>query len=572
MTSSDSFQIRTESDGSSVMDVFVDGFSLLRGPITNKGTAFTAEERIALRLEGLLPPAVQSLSDQVVHAYAGYRDAPTDIAKYQFLRALQDRQETLFFALLREHLEEMLPIVYTPTVGEAVRRFHALYQSPRGLSLSTQNIGRAEAAVLSHPFEDVRMIVATDSSAILGIGDQGYGGLAICIGKLALYTAGGGVAPWHTMPAVLDVGTERADLVDDVHYLGVREKRLRGDAYFAFLDAFVSAVRQRFPRAVLQWEDLAKDTAFAVLDRFRKVLPSFNDDIQGTGAVALAGVLNACRLRGERLQDQRIIVHGAGAGGIGVAWAIVQGLIRDGLDATAATSRVFVLDSKGLLTTSRAMEGYKRPFAQPPDGVADWRTRGEVPTLLETIENAKATVLLGLSGQPGAFDEDVAVAMAKNTARPVIFPLSNPTSSAEARPEDLIAWTNGEAIVATGSPFAPVSLGHRTFVIGQGNNAFVFPGLGLGAIVSRANEITDGMVLCASYALAEYSAERHGGGDSVYPPVSELAEVSRYVAARVARVASEEGVAEAPVATREEAEDRVRAAFWDAQYLPTVRR
>jgi malate dehydrogenase (oxaloacetate-decarboxylating) len=563
------FSIERDANGQKIMKVFVDGVALLRLPLINKGTGFTEEERVALGLDGLLPPIVNGLPQQVERVMLGYRDQPTDLAKYQYLRALQDRHETLFYATLVGHLEEMLPIVYTPTVGDAVKKFHLLYQTPRGLSLSARNIGRARQAIGNYPFEDVRMIVATDSSAILGIGDQGYGGLAISIGKLALYTAGGGVAPVHTMPVLLDVGTERTDLRSDPLYLGVRERRLRGDEYLAFLDKFVDAVKDRWPRAVIQWEDLSKDTAFTVLERFRKVTPSFNDDIQGTGAVTLAGVLSACRLRGERMRDQRVVIHGAGAGGAGVALAILRGMIADGASQAEARARIYVLDSKGLLTEDREMEDYKRIFAHPRAALATWPSAGGAPDLLETVREARATVLLGLSGQARAFERPVVEAMAKNTARPVVFALSNPTSSAEAIPEDILAWTNGAALVATGSPFAPVTIGDRTIAIGQGNNAFIFPGLGFGAILSGAREITDGMVLDAAHALVDFTKEHYP--NEVFPPVSELQRVSKLVAERVYLRAMKDAVATAPVRTAREVHAYIEERFYVPEYLPVVR-
>ncbi|HEY2749077.1 MAG TPA: NAD-dependent malic enzyme, partial [Polyangia bacterium] len=520
----DYFDVKHDEHGREYLEVYLDGIALLRLVLTNKGTAFTPDERVALGLDGMLPPQVNSIEQQLERVYAGFRREASPLAKYQYLRALQERNEILFYTLLERHLTEMLPIVYTPTVGEAVQQFNFLYQSARGLSLSPLNIDRAERAIKNYTWNDVRMIVATDASAILGIGDQGYGGLAIPIGKLALYTVGGGVSPFHTLPVALDVGTDRTDLISDPFYLGVRQRRLRGEAYFDFLDKFVKAVKGRYPRAVIQWEDLAKDAAFAVLERYRKMLPSFNDDIQGTGAVALAGLINACQLRGERLRDQRAVVYGAGAGGCGVAWAIRQGMMRDGLDANEAQRRVLVLDSKGLLTSNRSMEPYKKSFAQDPAVVAGWKLVGAVPSLLETIENAKPTALLGLSGQPRAFNEPVVQAMlaANDKARPIIFPLSNPTSSCEALPEELIEWTEGRAIVATGSPFAPVQYRGKTYTVGQGNNAFVFPGLGFGAILSEAREITDGMVLAAAYALSDYVAGNCLPKGEIYPAVDEL--------------------------------------------------
>lgn len=564
------FDLKEDEHGRKYMEVYLDGIALLRLVLSNKGTAFSYEERVALRLDGLLPPQYNTLDQQIDRVYEGFLQAPTDIDKYQYLRAVQERQEILFYALLERHLEEMLPIVYTPTVGAAVQQFSALYQNPRGLSFSPLNIDRAEPTLESYPMEDVRMIVATDSSAILGIGDQGYGGLAIPIGKMALYTVAGGVSPFHTMPVALDVGTERMDLINDANYLGVRQKRLRGDDYYRFLDRFVEAVWSRWPDAVIQWEDLSKRAAFEVLERYRDRGPSFNDDIQGTGAVALAGILAACHLRKEKLSDETFVIHGAGAGGIGVAWAIREGLVRAGMSREEATKRVFVLDSRGLLTKDREMEDYKAVFAHDPATLSDWEFEGDAPDLIETIKNAKATVLLGLSGRPDAFDEAVVKQMAENHKWPIIFPLSNPTSSAEAKPVDIFRWTDGQAIVATGSPFEPVMMGGVTHPIGQGNNAFIFPGLGFGAILSDARKITDGMVLEAAQALADYSIEKYVDGGLIYPPVSDLQETSIRVATRVVRQAIEDGVA-----TRDnipaDIESFVRERFWHPSYLPFVR-
>ncbi|MBT8479400.1 MAG: NAD-dependent malic enzyme, partial [Gemmatimonadetes bacterium] len=531
------FDIKRDSEGRKYVEVYLDGIALLRLVMTNKGTAFTHDERIALGLDGLLPPQVNAMEQQIDRVYRGFQREPDPLAKYQYLRALQERIEILYYALLEQHLEEMLPIIYTPTVGQAVQEFSARYQSPRGLSFSPINIDRADRVVDSYPWNDVRMIVATDSSAILGLGDQGYGGLAIAIGKLAIYTVGGGVSPFQTSPVKLDVGTDRLDLINDPFYLGVRQRRLRGDAYLDFLDKFVDAVLRRWPKTVIQWEDLSKDVAFTVLERYRDRLPSFNDDIQGTGAVALAGVISACRLKKESLKEQRFVIHGAGAGGVGVAWAITEGLKREGLSPDEARARVFVLDSRGLLLEGRSMDAYKQPYAQSPDRVADWRFAGPVPNLMEVIENASITALIGLSGQAGAFNQPVVEAVGRNTAQPIVFPLSNPTSIAEALPEDVFKWTEGRAIVATGSPFEDVTYGGKTFAIGQGNNAFIFPGLGFGSVLSEATRISDAMVLESAYALADYTAAHHLAAGKVYPPIRELQEVSIRVASRVIQTA-----------------------------------
>jgi len=565
------FDIKKDSQGNEYMEVYLEGIALLRLVLSNKGTSFTMEERVELGLDGLLPPQVNTLEQQVDRVYKGYLRVSDPLGKYQYLRAVQERSEILFYALLSAHLEEMLPIVYTPTVGQAVQEYSYIYQNPRGLSFSPLNIDRAHTVVKSYPWYDVRMIVATDSSAILGLGDQGYGGLAIAIGKLALYTVGGGVSPFHTCPVKLDVGTDRLDLINDPTYLGVRQRRMRGETYFAFVDKFVQAVHERWPNVVIQWEDLSKEVAFKVLERYRHKVPSFNDDIQGTGAVALAGVLSACRLKGESPADQKIVVFGAGAGGIGVAWALVEGLVREGLSRAEAHNRVFVLDSKGLLVEGRAMDVHKQAFAQSEDSISDWRIAGPIPTTLEVIQNTSATVLLGLSGQTGAFNQPIVTAMCQNTVRPVIFALSNPTSVCEALPEDIVKWSDGRAIVATGSPFPDVNYKGSMYSIGQGNNAFIFPGLGFAAILSKCREITDNMVLEAAYALADYTAAKHLDAGLVYPPIRELQEVSVRVAVRVIRCALKDGVTGNTTLEGRDLDAYVRSRFFKPRYLPFVR-
>ncbi len=565
------FDIKKDSQGQEYMEVYLEGIALLRLVLSNKGTSFTIDERVELGLDGLLPPQVNTLEQQVDRVYRGYLRVADPLSKYQYLRAVQERSEILFYALLERHLEEMLPIVYTPTVGQAVQEYSYIYQNPRGLSFSPLNIDRAETVVKSYPWYDVRMIVATDSSAILGLGDQGYGGLAIAIGKLALYTVGGGVSPFHTCPVKLDVGTDRLDLINDPTYLGVRQRRMRGQSYLTFMDKFVQAVHERWPRAIIQWEDLSKEVAFEMLERYRHRVASFNDDIQGTGAVALAGIVSACRLKGEPLAEQRFVVFGAGAGGIGVAWAIVEGLVREGLSREEAHTHVFVLDSKGLLIEGRAMDPYKQRFAQSTARISGWQVAGPVPTVLEVIQNASATVLLGLSGQTGAFNQPIVAAVGQNTLRPIVFALSNPTSVCEALPEDIVKWSDGRAIVATGSPFPDVNYKGTVYSVGQGNNAFIFPGLGFASILSECREITDNMVLEAAYALSDYTAAKHLEAGRVYPPTRELQEVTVRVAVRVIRCALNDGVAEKTTLEGRDLDAYVRSRFWKARYLPFVR-
>ena len=567
------FAYKRDPAGGEYLEVYLRGNPLLRMAATNKGTAFTQRERLELGLEGMLPPSVCSLEQQVARLYRGYCRQSDDIAKYQYLRAMQERSEVRFYAMLQQHLEEMMPIVYTPTVGKAVQQYSDLYQAPRGITVSSQNIERIDQILADYPLCNVRMIVATDSSAILGIGDQGHGGLAICIGKLALYTAGAGVSPFHTMPVNFDVGTDRKELLEDPDYLGVHEPRLKGDDYFGLLDRFVAAVKQRWPKAIIQWEDFAKDVAFKVLERYRGRIASFNDDIQGTGAVTLAGLIAACRTKGESLADQRIVVVGAGAGGVGVAKAIQDGLVYEGLSREQARRQMFVLDAAGLVVEGVSAQGYQLAVSQFVATYADWSLQGEIPSLLEVVEQARPTILLGLTGVAGLFKEPLVRRMAANTDRPIIFPLSNPTANSEAIPQDLIAWSDGRAIVATGSPFADVEYLGQRYPVGQGNNAFVFPGIGFAAVVGRCRCISDAMIIESAFALAAYTERHYASRGLIFPPINDLREVSVSVAARVLAVALQDGSADRPDLVDLDPAglaEYVRSRMWDPVYLPYV--
>lgn len=565
------FSYKRDSDGKGYLEVNLRGNALLRMAATNKGTAFSERERLELGLEGMLPPQVCSLEQQVARLYRGFVRQTDDIAKYQYLRAMQERSEVRFYAMLAQHLEEMMPIVYTPTVGKAVQQYSDLYQAPRGITVSSKNIDHIDRILDDYPLHDVRMIVATDASAILGIGDQGHGGLAICIGKLALYTAGAGVSPFHTMPVNFDVGTDRRELLEDPDYLGIHEPRLRGEAYFDLVDRFVDAVMRRWPKAIVQWEDFAKDVAFKVLERYRDRIASFNDDIQGTGAVTLAGLIGACKLKGEALTGQIIVVVGAGAGGVGVAKAIQEGLVHEGLSREQARRQMFVIDVGGLVVEGVSAQGYQLPVSQFADTYAGWSIAGEVPTLWEVIEQARPTVLLGLTGVSGLFSEPIVRRMAGNTERPIIFPLSNPTANCEAIPQDLIAWSDGRAIVATGSPFDDVEFDGRRHPVGQGNNAFVFPGIGFAAILGRCRRISDAMIIESAFALAGYTERHYLSRERIFPPINDLQEVSVEVAARVLAVALQEGSAR-----RDDLDSGdpahlaafVRSRMWRPEYLP----
>jgi len=566
---SDYFDYKIDNNGQTYVQVNRRGVALLRLPETNKGTAFTEQERIDLQLEGFLPPQVVDIEIQIDRLYGNFSKQPNDISKYQFLRAVQERSEVLFYALLERYLVEMMPFVYTPTIGQAVQQFSHLYTTSRGLTLSVKSIDRVQQILENHHWHDVRMLVVTDSSAILGIGDQGMGGLAICIGKLALYTVGGGLCPFRTLPVNLDVGTNREDLLNDRHYLGIHENRLLDERYFNFVDQFVDAVQKKWPKAIIQWEDFAKDVAFAVLERYRDRIPSFNDDIQGTGAVVLAGLLSACRKKGETIDQQRVVVAGAGAGGVGVAKAIQEGMVQAGLSREQARRQMFVLDIHGLVVEGITPDAYKLPVAQFRESYQDWAITGQLPELIDVVRNAKPTVLVGLSGVEGLFTEEMIKIMAQDTQQPIIFPLSNPTANCEAVPKDIIDWTEGRAIVSTGSPFNDVNYQGQTYAVGQGNNAFIFPGLGFAAVLGECSRISDAMIIESGYALADYTAEHYLASGLIYPPMADLQKVSRVIALRVLAKALEDGSATVSL-DGVDLETYIANNIWKAEYLPFV--
>jgi len=486
-----------------------------------------------------LPPHISTIEEQIQRIRENFDCLNTPLQKHIQLRALQERNETLFYAFVLAYIEEVMPIIYTPTVGQAVEEYSHIFRFPRGLYLSPTTVNRLTETLQA--FRDVALIVVTDSEGILGIGDQGIGGMGIPIGKLSLYTAGAGIHPVRCLPVTLDVGTNNEALLNDPLYLGIRQKRLRGDAYFAFIDTFVQQVKQSLPQALIQWEDFSKQNAFSILDCYRESVLSFNDDIQGTGAMALAGVLTALKMAGQQLRQQVFVVYGTGAGGAGIARQIRAGLMKEGLTEAEATARIFSLDSRGLITTGReGVEPYKETLAHDPNSISHWRLeRPNRIGLLDTVVNAKATVLIGTSGQPNSFTGAVVKAMLTNTPRPVIFPLSNPTSKTEAQPIDLYRWTDGKAIVATGSPFAPVEHNGKQHRIGQGNNAFIFPGIGLGTLAVRAKQVTDAM--CTAAAMALHRATT--GHDAVFPPIRQFREIAHIVAVAVAEEAIASGVA-----------------------------
>jgi len=555
-----------------VVEIDTDGMELLHNPILNKGSAFSTDERKLFRIEGYLPPAVSTLDMQVERRYEGFSDKDSDLEKYIYLRSLQDRNETLFYALLLKHLGEMIPIVYTPTVGLACQMFSHIFRFTRGVFLSPDNISNIDEIFHSLPYRNIEMIVATDSEGILGLGDQGVGGMGIPVGKLSLYTGGAGIHPANCLPVTLDVGTDNEELLKDPLYLGVRRNRIRGGEYLSFVDRFVQGVKKNFPNAVLQWEDFSKQNAFTLLDKYRDDVPSFNDDIQGTGAVVLAGIRGAVRVAGTDLTDQIFAILGAGAGGIGVARQIHRGLVADGLTPEEARNRIYVLDSRGVVYEGRkGVDEYKKEFSREAEFAQGWSLESsDQISLLDLTRNDGITVLIGLSGVAGSFSEDVVKAMAGNTERPVIFPLSNPTAFTEAAPEDIYRWTDGKAIVATGSPFPDVKFGKKTFTVGQGNNVFIFPGVGLGALTVGASVITDDMITAAARRLSEIIPQDHLDINCVYPHPQELREVCIEIAVAVAGMAIQQGVAQKPV-DQAKLEECVRSRMWVPEYAKYTR-
>ena len=540
------------------------GMPLLQSPAWNKGTAFTAAERTRLGLHGLLPHQIETIDDQLVRAYEAYLAKRTPLGRHIQLRALQDTNEILFYRLLLAHIEEMLPIVYTPVVAEACQQFSHIYRRPRGLFIPYDMRDSIPALLRNRPNPDVDVVVVTDGERILGIGDQGVGGLGIPIGKLTLYTLIGGVPPARTLPIVLDVGTNNEELLKDPQYFGCRQKRVSGEAYFAFVDRFVEAVEQELPGTLLQWEDFATPNARPLLNRYRDSLLTFNDDIQGTAAVALGALLAATHVARRSLREQTIVFLGAGSAAIGVADTLRAAMVADGLSDAEARRRFWVVDVEGLLVETRdGLTPEQRVYARAAEDAAGLpRTHGGAIGLSDVIAGVEATALVGLSTAAGAFTEAIVRAMAAKTPRPVIFPLSNPTARAEARPEDLIRWTEGRALVATGSPCPPAVLGGRAWIISQCNNVFIFPAVGLGVAAAGARRVSDGMLLAAARRLAELSPALTDPAASLLPPLGELRSVAVEVACAVAEAAVREGLAPAA------APEKLRASVVARQWFP----
>jgi len=543
------------------------GRAVLSSPMLNRGTAFTLAEREALGLTGLLPDGVSTIEGQLRRVYAQYQRQPDDLAKNLFLGHVRDRNEVLFYRLLCENIEEMLPIVYTPTVGTAIERYSLEYGRPRGVYLSADHPDQVETAFRNYGLgpDEVDLIVATDSEGILGIGDWGVGGIAISAGKLAVYVAAAGLHPRSVIPVVLDAGTDNQGLLAEDVYVGARHPRVRGERYDRLIDAYVSAATKLFPNAMLHWEDFGAANAHRILVKYAGTHCTFNDDIQGTAAVVLAAALSATRAAGTAMRDQTVVIHGAGTAGIGIADSLRQVMIEEGLSPDQATARFYALGSKGLLTSDYpgTLRDFQVPYARPAAEVGGWRhdEAGRIG-LAEVVTRSRPTMLIGTSTQPGAFTEAIVTEMAAHVARPVIMPLSNPTSHSEAQAADLIAWTGGRALIATGSPFPPVDHDGVRHEVAQANNALIFPGLGLGVTVSRARRVSDGMLAAAASALAGLS-DAAAPGAAVLPPVTSLREVSAAVAEAVARAARAEGLSSVPL---DDLPERVRQAMWQPAY------
>ncbi|MGQ9853625.1 MAG: NAD-dependent malic enzyme [Candidatus Oleimicrobiaceae bacterium] len=553
--------------GEEYVEVPFKGHRLVEHPMYNKGTAFTQQEREALDLAGLLPELVATLELQCQRAYESFSAKPNNLEKYIYLISLQDRNETLFYRLLLDHLEEMLPIVYTPTVGEACLQFSHIFRRPRGLYVTANNVHKIDKVLANVPFSNVSLIVATDGERILGLGDQGAGGMGIPIGKSSLYVAAGGLHPAFCLPVLIDVGTNNEEALRDPLYIGLRQRRLTGEKYDAVIEQFVVGVRRTFPNALLQWEDFGKHNAFRLLERYRERICSFDDDIQGTGAVAMAVLLAAMRIKKERLCDQRFVILGQGQAGIGIARQIHTGLMEEGLSDAEAKALIFGLDKDGLLVEGMQVSDEQREWVKPRAAVADWQLSDPSRIgLLDTVRNAKATVLIGATGQAGVFDEAVLRQMSDNCQLPIILPLSNPTSKSECTPELAFQVTGGRCLCATGSPFPPIVVNGQKWVISQCNNLYVFPGMGLGALVAGTPKVTDQMFMAASRALADMLTQEQLSTGQMLPAISDIRQVSAQVAFAVAQVARDSGLG-----MRVEDEQLLRVitnAMWEPKYLP----
>lgn len=562
------YEFAVDDNGSPYIKVKISGYSLISSPLLNKGMAFSKHEREEFDLLGLLPPGETTLATQRKRSYEACKSKTSDLEKYIYLRDLQDSNETLYYSLLCEHIPEFMPIVYTPTVGLGCQRFSHIYRRPRGLFISYPDIDRIDTILASPRLKNVKIIVVSDGERILGLGDQGAGGMGISIGKLALYTVCAGIYPADTLPILLDTGTNNPDLLSDPLYIGWHHERIRGKEYDDFIDAFVKAVKKRFPHVLLHWEDFAQQNANPILERYRDKLCTFNDDIQGTAAVAVGTLLSAIQVTGTPLSDQRIAVFGGGSAGCGISSLILKAMIAEGLSEKEARSRFFIIDRQGLLLdTMNDLLPFQKPFAQDKNKVASWNCENPYEiSLSDVVKNVRPTLLIGVSGQAGAFTEEIVREMAAHVERPVIFPLSNPTERSEATPADLMKWTREKAIIGTGSPFKDMTKHGKPFRVDQTNNCYIFPGLGLGLIAVNAKLITEAMFMTAAKALAECSPAKIDPEANLLPPLNDIREVSFKVALAVAKEAIASGLAD--VDSTENLENRIRGLMWKPEYLP----
>ncbi|MCD9483296.1 oxaloacetate-decarboxylating malate dehydrogenase [Photobacterium phosphoreum] len=538
---------------------------LLETPLLNKGSAFSVEERMFFNLEGLLPEAIESIEEQTERAYQQYQKFDNDMDKHIYLRNIQDTNETLFYRLVENHITEMMPIIYTPTVGSACEDFSNIYRRGRGLFISYPNRDRIDDMLNNASRQNVKVIVVTDGERILGLGDQGIGGMGIPIGKLSLYTACGGISPAYTLPVVLDVGTNNPQRLSDPMYMGWRHTRITGTEYDNFVDDFIQAVKHRWPEALIQFEDFAQKNAMPLLERYKDKVCCFNDDIQGTAAVTVGSLLAACKAAGTKLSDQRVTFLGAGSAGCGIAEAIIAQMVADGITDAQARSQVFMVDRWGLLVENMPnLLNFQQALIQKNTNIKDWELSDNNISLFDVMRNAKPTVLIGVSGVPGLFSEEVISEMYAHCPRPIIFPLSNPTSRVEATPFDLIHWTEGKALVATGSPFDPVVYEGKTYPIVQCNNSYIFPGIGLGVLAVNARRVTSEMLMESSRALAECSPLAIHGEGPLLPGLEEIQKVSRKIAFAVAKKAVEQH--KAPKNSDERIREKIDANFWQSDY------
>lgn len=541
------------------------GNTLLELPLLNKGSAFSEDERLRFNLHGLLPNVIETIEEQSQRVYQQYSAFNSDINKHIYLRNIQDTNETLFFRVLEERLEEMMPIIYTPTVGEACQRFSDIYRRHRGIFISYPDRNHIDDTLQNVNRKNVKVIVITDGERILGLGDQGIGGMGIPIGKLSLYTACGGISPAYTLPITIDVGTNNQQLLNDPIYMGWRQPRITGDEYYEFVDELIRGIRRRWPKALIQFEDFAQKNALPLLNKYRHQICCFNDDIQGTAAVSVGSLIAASRAAGKLLKDQKIVFLGSGSAGCGIAEQIVAQMVAEGLTDEAARERVFMVDRFGLITDNQPnILDFQKKLAQKTAAVAAWTREIDTISLLDVVQNVKPTVLIGVSGQPGLFTEEIVRTMGQHCERPIIFPLSNPTSRAEAVPADIMQWTEGRALIATGSPFAPVNYQGKLHQIVQCNNSYIFPGIGLGVIASGATRVTDSMLMASSNALADCSPLLHDSEGDLLPSVGDIKAVSKKIAFKVAKAAIEAGVA--AEVSDEILEKSIQDNFWTPEY------